>query len=73
MKTIKQINKEFDERFVLNSGINKDIAEDIKYFLKAKIEANDKEIKEKIEKMVKYRDLDKGGYNQALNDVLKVI
>ena len=37
------------------------------------IEEVKKEIIEKIKKMVKYRDLDRGGYNQALNDVLKVI
>jgi len=45
----------------------------VKRLIKEMLQAHDKEIIEKIKKMVKYRDLDRGGYNQALNDVLKVI
>ena len=45
----------------------------VKRLIKEILQAHDKEIIEKIKKMVKYRDLDRGGYNQALNDVLKVI
>ena len=45
----------------------------VKRLIKEMLQAHDKEIIEKIKKMVKYRDLDRGGYNQALNDVLKEI
>ena len=83
MKTIKEmlkLNKEYRKRFGMKVGKGKKSivmypsqSQEILAFFWEREQEERAKIKEKIKKMVKYRDLDRGGYNQALNDVLKEI